>query len=132
MADPVSASESNSFTITIDDTSPSILYSPFGDTFAAPDLSLGWSPFYADIGGIGGIINGSSNQLGGGTTLHATEADGASLSLKWNGEFAYSSLSSIAVQCAMDTGLVKPGLTCVSQAFIQYICEPDLSTASDT
>lgn len=78
MADPVSTSESNSFIISVDDTSPSVLYLPFADTFAAPNLSAGWYPYF--------IPAATSDNSSEETTLHATVADGASIGLRWNGE----------------------------------------------
>lgn len=83
MADPVPAGESSSFAIAIDDSSPTVLYSPFADTFAAPSLSTGWNPFPT---GLGGLFGASGSQSGQGMSVHATEADGASLSIRWNGK----------------------------------------------
>ena len=82
MADPV-------FNITIDDTSPVVLYAPFADTFSTPNTALGWNPFYTDSGfatvdaGAGSAIGPA---IGNGTGLHLTACDGAVLEIDWNGE----------------------------------------------
>ncbi|KAI0084910.1 hypothetical protein BDY19DRAFT_1050965 [Irpex rosettiformis] len=70
----------HSFVINIDDTSPTISYSPFADTFTTPNLTAGWNPYYSDSG----IANGQDTQ-GEGTTFHVTSANGASLDIRWNG-----------------------------------------------
>ncbi|KAI0745858.1 hypothetical protein C8Q76DRAFT_607014 [Earliella scabrosa] len=81
MADPV-------FNITIDDTSPVVLYAPFADTFSTPNTALGWNPFYTDSGfatvnsGAGSAIGPA---IGNGTSLHLTACDGAALQIDWNG-----------------------------------------------
>ena len=36
--------------LVVDDTSPEIVYSPFGDTFSTPDLLAGWNPYYSSSG----------------------------------------------------------------------------------
>lgn len=70
----------NPFKIYVDDTSPSITYFPFGDTFGVPDRSAGWNPYYdAD-----GFIT-SPNQTSQGNSFHLTSLDGASFSVKWSG-----------------------------------------------
>ena len=74
----------SSFVITIDDTSPTIVYSPFADTFAAPNLTAGWNPFFS----VSGFLNqsGPAAEAEEGSTFHVTSADGASLGIRWNGE----------------------------------------------
>ncbi|KAH8107876.1 hypothetical protein BXZ70DRAFT_18996 [Cristinia sonorae] len=72
MADPVPTTERNSFLLTIDDTSPTVIYSPFAGSFAPPDLSTGWTP-----SSIRGIVQN--------LTLHATAVDDALVRLRWNG-----------------------------------------------
>ncbi|KAK7692350.1 hypothetical protein QCA50_003975 [Cerrena zonata] len=70
MADPDSASNTaNNFIINLDDTSPVIVYSASDDASQASNFSAGW------------IVSGPSS----GTSLHSTAADGASMSLRWNG-----------------------------------------------
>jgi len=82
MADPV-------FPITLDDTSPTIVYAPFGDSFGVPDLSSGWNPYYTDSGFAtdpGPLSSGPGvSDIGNGTSLHLTASDGAQLAIKWNG-----------------------------------------------
>ncbi|EKM54681.1 uncharacterized protein PHACADRAFT_210467 [Phanerochaete carnosa HHB-10118-sp] len=67
--------------ITIDDTSPTIAYAPFADTHGSPNLTAGWNPSYSETGFTPDPANGE----GVGTSLHVTSADGATLSLRWNG-----------------------------------------------
>lgn len=72
MADSVSASDTaNNFIINLDDTSPVIVYSASEDASQSSNFSAGW------------IVSGPST----GTSLHSTAADGASLTLQWNGEY---------------------------------------------
>lgn len=72
MADSVSASDTaNNFIINLDDTSPVIVYSASEDASQSSNFSAGW------------IVSGPST----GTGLHSTAADGASLTLQWNGEY---------------------------------------------
>ncbi|KAI0823615.1 hypothetical protein BC628DRAFT_1324565 [Trametes gibbosa] len=82
MADPV-------FPLTIDDTSPLVLYQPFGDIFTLPaDLSVGWNQYYTASGlpqspsGPGAPIGPN---VGNGTSLHLTTSDGAALRIDWSG-----------------------------------------------
>ncbi len=81
MADPA-------FPLTIDDTSPLVLYHPFADTFTQPQTGQGWNPYYTRSGfasidsGAGSLI---SSAIGNGTSLHLTAAEGAALQINWNG-----------------------------------------------
>lgn len=86
MADPFdNPTDSDLFNITIEDTSPTISYEPFADTFGAPNPNAGWNPFFTDpnVGFASPLTLGST---GKGTSLHETAADGAKLSIQWNGE----------------------------------------------
>lgn len=65
---------------TIDDASPQVAYSPFADTFVAPDLSAGWNPYYSESG-----FAASPGDQGEGETQHITALDGAGLELQFNG-----------------------------------------------
>ncbi len=85
MADPfTSPTDSDFFNITIEDTSPTISYSPFADTFDTANVIAGWNPFFT---GSGLASSSSLGLTGQGTSLHETSADGAKLSIQWNGEF---------------------------------------------
>ncbi|KAF8149484.1 hypothetical protein B0H34DRAFT_802469 [Crassisporium funariophilum] len=64
----------------VDDTSPAISYSPFRDTFSAPNLSSGWNPYYNSSG-----FAAAQGDVGDGTSLHITSFDGASLVVQWHG-----------------------------------------------
>ncbi|KAI0373937.1 hypothetical protein BV20DRAFT_589765 [Pilatotrama ljubarskyi] len=82
MADPV-------FPLTIDDTSPLVLYQPFGDSFTGvPTVAAGWNS-YDTIGGLAQSPSGSGSSIeatiGNGTSLHVTASDGAALQIDWNG-----------------------------------------------
>lgn len=92
MADISLASTSDtSFAISIDDTSPTVLYTPFGDNYGVPNLTAGWSPYFSDSGF---ATDPAAGQQGDGTSFHVTSADGASLRLRWNGECAQYSFRS--------------------------------------
>lgn len=71
----------NHFVLYVDDTSPSITYYPFADTFGVPDQFSGWNPYYSQSG-----FTTSPNQTGQGDSLHLTSLDGASFSVKWSGK----------------------------------------------
>lgn len=64
----------------VDDTSPTISYSPFGDTFSLPNLTAGWNPYF-DTSSFASTIG----EIGSGTSYHVTSCDGASLSVQWKG-----------------------------------------------
>ncbi|KAH9484874.1 hypothetical protein JR316_0001776 [Psilocybe cubensis] len=64
----------------VDDTSPTIHYSPFADTFTTPNLGAGWNPYF-NISGFAASIG----EVGNGTSLHITSLDGASLAFQWRG-----------------------------------------------
>jgi hypothetical protein len=67
-------------TFSVDDTSPCVSYSPFGDTFSTPNLIAGWNPYFDPSG-----YAKSQGEVGNGTSLHITSLDGASLGLQWSG-----------------------------------------------
>ena len=74
-------------TITIDDTSPVISYSPFADTFSSPNTLEGWNPYYTASGFSSGSNSSSVvSNIGNGTSLHLTACDGAQVAIQWNGE----------------------------------------------
>ena len=76
-----------SFAISIDDTSPTVLYEPFGDTYGVPNLTGGWNPYFSGSGlATDPATDPAAGQKGEGTSFHVTSADGASLGLRWNGE----------------------------------------------
>ncbi|KAF8971212.1 hypothetical protein BDZ97DRAFT_1914217 [Flammula alnicola] len=67
-------------TFSVDDTSPTISYSPLRDTFSTPNLSAGWNPYF-NLSGFA-VLQG---ETGNGTSQHITSLDGASLALQWHG-----------------------------------------------
>ncbi|KAF8800211.1 hypothetical protein BYT27DRAFT_7200394 [Phlegmacium glaucopus] len=70
----------NSVQFTVDDTSPTILYSPFGDTFSTPNLSAGWNPYYT----LSGFVP-APGDVGNGTSQHITSMNGSSCAIQWQG-----------------------------------------------
>ncbi|PPQ89465.1 hypothetical protein CVT25_011991 [Psilocybe cyanescens] len=64
----------------VDDTSPTIHYSPFPDTLSTPNLGAGWNPYF-NLSGFAASIG----EVGNGTSLHITSLDGASLAFQWRG-----------------------------------------------
>ncbi|KAI0339912.1 hypothetical protein BDW22DRAFT_1399608 [Trametopsis cervina] len=80
---PSADTDDGSFRITIDDTSPTVVYAPFADTFSSPNLTAGWNPFFSDSGFAD--TTSSDGQVGEGTSFHVTSGDGASLRIRWNG-----------------------------------------------
>ncbi|KAL0956634.1 hypothetical protein HGRIS_002768 [Hohenbuehelia grisea] len=67
-------------TFDVDDTSPSISYSPFADTLTTPNLLAGWNPYF-DVSGFAA----APGDVGNGTSMHITALNGASVSLQWQG-----------------------------------------------
>lgn len=96
MAASVSSSaNSPAFSITIDDTSPALTYSPPADASGSSNLSVGWLPFYTATGASPDPSTGE----GDGTSLHVTSAGGASLSLRWNGACTLHTCQRTPVSC---------------------------------
>ncbi|KAJ7210087.1 hypothetical protein GGX14DRAFT_299650, partial [Mycena pura] len=65
----------------VDDSSPTVFYAPFGDTFSSPNLSSGWNPHWDDPG----FSSQHPGAIGSGTSLHITSLDSASLVIQWKG-----------------------------------------------
>lgn len=65
----------------VNDTSPAISYSPFGDTLSTPNASAGWNPYYSESG-----FATAQGVQGVGSSYHITSLDGASFTLAWIGE----------------------------------------------
>lgn len=66
----------------VDDSSPTIAYSPFPDTFSTPNLTAGWNPYFTGSG-----FAAALGQTGTGDSLHATSLNGASLTIQWHGVY---------------------------------------------
>ncbi|KAJ4493763.1 hypothetical protein C8J55DRAFT_485130 [Lentinula edodes] len=64
----------------VDDTSPTILYFPFGDTLSIPNFTAGWNPLFNQTS-FGGVPLEVENS----TTVHITSLNNASFSYKWKG-----------------------------------------------
>lgn len=77
-------------TFTVDDTSPTISYSPFPDTFGTPNLLAGWNPYF----NVSGFAT-EQGTVGQGTSQHITSLDGASLGFQWRGMLLQSRVSGI-------------------------------------
>lgn len=71
--------------LTIDDTSPTVSFSPFRDTLSTPNLSAGWNPYYATSG-----FASAPGQTGSGSSYHITSKNGAFLSLTWHGAVPFA------------------------------------------
>lgn len=99
MADTASSSdEGNSFDVTIDDTSPTIVYSPFNDGLDASTSADGWISCYASASTSLCNPSGGSDETNA-TTLHFTTTDGASLALDWNGECDRQTIPNGEIYC---------------------------------
>ena len=87
MADSTPSSANNTdFVITIDDTSPTLVYSPLADPFGTPNLTAGWNPFYSATGYTPDPATGQGN----GVSLHVTSANNASSTVEQNARFGRS------------------------------------------
>ena len=71
------------FNITIDDTTPQIVYTPLITSSVEPvtDLGAGWIPYF-NISG----FNTFPGEEGNGESLHITSDDGATLTIGFTGE----------------------------------------------
>jgi len=67
----------------LDDTSPSISYQPFRDTFDIPNVEGGWNPIYTNTGFTAAPLTGVRGE---GSSFHVTSRPGASLTIVWVGE----------------------------------------------
>ncbi|KAK7473108.1 hypothetical protein VKT23_001208 [Stygiomarasmius scandens] len=84
----------------VDDTSPTIRYFPFGDTFSAPNFSAGWNPVFN-----GASPAGISLETGNSTSSHVTSLDGASIQVQWQGigiRLVGSTISGASVTIQLD------------------------------
>ncbi|KAH9892667.1 hypothetical protein C8Q73DRAFT_649267 [Cubamyces lactineus] len=102
------------FPLTIDDTSPLVQYSPFGDTTTGtPAIGVGWNAFDTSSG-FASWPSGSGLPIGptvaNGTSLHLTAADGAAFQIDWNASREPRPSRSLRA-CAAVPGLqtAKPG-----------------------
>ncbi|KAL0581903.1 hypothetical protein V5O48_000133 [Marasmius crinis-equi] len=66
--------------IVVDDTSPTILYSPFADTFGAPDFTAGWNPLFNRTS-----LGGAPLNVGNSTTVHVTSRNGSTFLINFQG-----------------------------------------------
>ncbi|PFH49022.1 hypothetical protein AMATHDRAFT_41836 [Amanita thiersii Skay4041] len=80
---------------TVDDTSPMVLYFPFGDSQASssgnssssssttttPDLTKGWTPCFS----ISGCVRTQPSAIPTGTSYHVSSQPGSSLTILWRG-----------------------------------------------
>ncbi|KAJ7594543.1 hypothetical protein C8J56DRAFT_927001 [Mycena floridula] len=66
--------------IHVQDTSPTLTYFPFGDTFSTVDLQAGWNPYFTGSGFVT-----TPGQVGQGTSAHITSKDEASVSVVFTG-----------------------------------------------
>ncbi|KAK1230252.1 hypothetical protein PQX77_006681 [Marasmius sp. AFHP31] len=66
--------------IVVDDTSPTILYSPFSETFGAPNFTAGWNPLFNSTS-----LGGTPLNVGNSTTVHVTSRNDASFLINFQG-----------------------------------------------
>ncbi|KAJ4483823.1 hypothetical protein J3R30DRAFT_3698737 [Lentinula aciculospora] len=64
----------------VDDTSPTILYFPFGDSFSIPNFTAGWNPLFNQTS-----FGGAPLEVENSTSVHITSRNNASFSLNWKG-----------------------------------------------
>ncbi|KAH8828349.1 hypothetical protein DL96DRAFT_1602794 [Flagelloscypha sp. PMI_526] len=86
----------------LDDTSPLVAYAPIADTFASPDLSQAWNPYY----NISGFAQ-SAGQTGEGTSLHITSLNNAGLSFPFFGYFLETLPAVQAIALSVDNTPVQ-------------------------
>ncbi|KAG6845074.1 hypothetical protein H0H87_000978 [Tephrocybe sp. NHM501043] len=67
-------------TFSVDDTSPSLSYKPFRDTFTTANLTAGWNPYF----NVSGLVT-SLGATGIGDTFHVTSRHEATVSVTWKG-----------------------------------------------
>lgn len=70
----------DSFSLLIDDSSPSLSYFPFADTLAIPNFFEGWNPCFSIS-----ACPTFPGELGNGSSFHVTSKDGAAFSIQWSG-----------------------------------------------
>ncbi|KAJ7495903.1 hypothetical protein B0H11DRAFT_2190182 [Mycena galericulata] len=66
---------------TVDDSSPTVSYYPFPDTFSSPNLSAGWNPYWDDPG----FSSANIGAVGSGESSHITSRNNASFQIQWKG-----------------------------------------------
>ena len=74
------------FQLGIDNTSPTITYSPFTPNTIARNATSGWTPYYTNIGFP--LISG---RVGDGTSLQISSQNGSFFSITWSGASPFSS-----------------------------------------
>ncbi|KAJ3726930.1 hypothetical protein C8R42DRAFT_717760 [Lentinula raphanica] len=64
----------------VDDTSPTISYFPFGDTYTIPEFTAGWNPLFNQTS-----LDGLPLDVVNSSSVHITSRNNASFLLKWRG-----------------------------------------------
>lgn len=95
------------YTLAVDDTSPTLAYTPFADNFSPPSYDTGWNPAYTD-GASYSVFPDPVTAQGSGASIHVTSANNASVTLRWNGE---SSRRSRAMKLQFHPRASGPGLS---------------------
>ncbi|KAI9456564.1 hypothetical protein BJY52DRAFT_1224230 [Lactarius psammicola] len=70
----------DSFSLVVNDSSPSLNYFPFSDTLSVPNFFAGWNPCFSNS-----ACPTFPGQQGNGTSSHVTSRDGAAFSVQWWG-----------------------------------------------
>ena len=72
------------YNLTIDDTSPQIVYSPPTYTGSSPDIQSTWNQYFDGVG-----FNTFPGQVGlRNESLHITQTDGANFSIAFTGQYS--------------------------------------------
>ncbi|KAF5351626.1 hypothetical protein D9756_007762 [Leucocoprinus leucothites] len=93
----------------VDDSSPAIAYSPFGDTLTFPNLSAGWNPYLVNSGFVSSL-----GQIAVGQSQHITSLNGASVTLEWNGtsiQLFGNTTASASFNLTLDGAAIQPNQT---------------------
>lgn len=105
MANPFSSPTNDLFNITIDDTSPTIVYTPAADTFGSADIINSWNPSF---NGTNFASPSTLGMTGQGQSFHITARDGATFNIKWNGKSKFSlALPGLGYHPATFTGVCR-------------------------
>jgi hypothetical protein len=116
----------NVVTFNVNDTSPTILYSPFGDTLSTPNLSASWNPYYT-LSGYASAIG----DVGNGTSLHITSDNGSSLVVQWHGTglqlYGNATLASYSI--TLDGAPFTPPATSDNNVLVTITDLPDVPHA---
>jgi hypothetical protein len=89
---------------TVDSMSPTIQYTPFGDTLATANVTAGWSPYFSTESG---FVSAVGLVAGSGQSEHITSPtnDQPSITLNWTGEFSSALWLTLSSSCLSSTSI---------------------------